>query len=411
MAKNEKDLLVGLDIGTTKVVCIIGEAGLDDSLEIVGIGITPSHGLKRGVVVSIESTIHAIRRAVEEAELMAGCQVHSVYTGISGSHIRSLPSHGIVAIKDQEVSKSDIERVIDAAKAVAIPSDQRVLHVLPNEFIVDSQDGVREPIGMSGVRLESKVHIITGAVSAAQNIVKCVQRCNLRVDDVILQQLASSYSVLTEDEKELGACIVDIGGGTTDIALFKDGSIHHTAVIPIAGNQVTNDIAVAVRTPKRHAEELKVKHACAMTQLVRPEETVEVQGVGDRPPRQMERQALAEVVGPRYEELFSLVQREIQRTGYEDSIAAGVVLTGGSSSIEGVTELAEEVFQIPVRRGAPQHNISGLADIVMSPAYSTSVGLLMYGRKHGRSAHGISSYPVEQAGVLARLKKWFHGNL
>ncbi|MGV0006098.1 MAG: cell division protein FtsA [Candidatus Porifericomitaceae bacterium WSBS_2022_MAG_OTU9] len=407
MKKNEKGLLVGLDIGTTKIVCIVGDVGNEGNIEVVGVGVAPSHGLKRGVVVNIESTVQAVRQAVEEAELMAGCDIHSAYTGISGSHIRSMPSHGIVAIRDQEVRQDDIERVMDAAKALAIPADQKILHVLPNEFVVDNQDGVKQPIGMSGVRLEAKVHIVTAAVSAEENISKCVKRCQLNVDDVILQQLASSYAVLTEDEKELGVCLVDIGGGTTDIALFRDGSIHHTAVIPIAGDQVTNDIAVALRTPRRYAEEVKTKHACALMQLVRPEETVEIHGVGDRPPRKVERQLLVEVVGSRYEELFSLVYKEIQRTGYEDSMAAGIVLTGGSSRIEGAVELAEETFHMPVRCGAPHHNLSGLMDVVMNPQYATSVGLLMYGARHGSGAAGRGSSSGDDPGLMVGIKKWF----
>ncbi|MFZ0469029.1 MAG: cell division protein FtsA, partial [Thiogranum sp.] len=355
MAKKfEKNMIVGLDIGTSKVVAIVGEIATDGGIEIIGIGSHPSKGLKKGVVVNIESTVHSIQRAVEEAELMAGCQIHSVYAGIAGSHIRSLNSHGIVAIRDKEVTPNDVERVIDAARAVAIPADQKILHILPQEFVIDDQDGIREPVGMCGVRLEAKVHMVTGAVSAAQNIVKCVRRCGLEVDDIILEQLASSYSVLTEDEKDLGVCLVDIGGGTTDIAIFTEGSIRHTAVIPIAGDQVTNDIAVALRTPTQYAEEIKIKYACALTQLAARDESIEVPSVGDRPPRRLARQSLAEVVEPRYEELLTLVQAELRRSGFEDLIAAGIVLTGGSSKIEGLVDLAEEVFHMPVRLGVPQ---------------------------------------------------------
>lgn len=300
--------------------------------------------MKKGVVVNIESTVHSIQRAVEEAELMAGCEIHSVYAGIAGSHIRSLNSHGIVAIRDNEVTVGDIDRVIDAARAVAIPADQRMLHILPQEFVIDNQEGIKEPIGMSGVRLEAKVHMVTGAVSAAQNIIKCVRRCGLEVDDIILEQLASSYAVLTDDEKDLGVCIVDIGGGTTDLAVFTDGSIHHTAVIPIAGDQVTNDIAVALRTPTQHAEDIKVRYACALTQLANPDETIEVPSVGDRPARRLARQTLAEVVEPRYEELFTLVHSELQRSGFEDLIAAGIVLTGGSSKWRVQLSLRKKYF-------------------------------------------------------------------
>ncbi|MEJ2652703.1 MAG: cell division protein FtsA [Gammaproteobacteria bacterium] len=347
--KGEKDLIVGLDIGTSKVVAIVGELKADGAINIVGLGSHPSRGLKKGVVVNIESTVQSIQRAMEEAELMAGCQIHSVYAGIAGSHIRSLNSHGIVAIRDREVASGDVDRVIDAARAVAIPADQKVLHVLPQEFVIDNQEGIQEPVGMSGVRLEAKVHLVTGAVSAAQNIVKCVKRCGLEVDDIILEQLASSYSVLTDDEKDLGVCLVDIGGGTTDIAVFTEGSIRHTAVIPIAGDQVTNDIAVALRTPTQHAEEIKIKYACALTQLAMADETIEVPSVGERAPRRLARQTLAEVVEPRYEELLNLVQTELRRSGFEDLIAAGVVMTGGSSKMEGVIELAEEIFHAPVR--------------------------------------------------------------
>ncbi|HET7675245.1 MAG TPA: cell division protein FtsA, partial [Gammaproteobacteria bacterium] len=357
--KSDKRLIVGLDIGTSKVVAIVGEIRPDGGIEIIGIGSHPSRGLKKGVVVNIESTVQSIQRAVEEAELMAGCEIHSVYAGIAGSHVRSLNSHGIVAIRDKEVTQGDIDRVIDAARAVAIPADQKILHILPQEFIVDEQDGVHEPIGMSGVRLEAKVHMVTGALSAAQNIIKCVRRCGLEVDDIILEQLASSYSVLTEDEKDLGVCLVDIGGGTTDIAVFTDGSIRHTAVIPIAGDQVTNDIAVALRTPTHCAEEIKMKYGCALPQLASADETIEVPSVGERAPRRLARQTLAEVIEPRYEELFSLIQAELRRSGFEDMIAAGVVLTGGSSKMEGAVELAEEVFHAPVRLGVPQY-VAGL---------------------------------------------------
>lgn len=403
--KMDKNLIVGLDIGTSKVVAIVGEIS-GDEIEIIGLGSSRSRGLKKGVVVNIESTVHSIQRAVEEAELMAGCEIHSVYAGIAGSHIRSLNSHGIVAIRDHEVAMGDVDRVIDAARAVAIPADQKILHILPQEFVIDHQEGVKEPIGMSGVRLEAKVHMVTGAVSAAQNIIKCVRRCGLEVDDVILEQLASSYAVLTEDEKELGICLVDVGGGTTDIAVFTDGAIHHTAVIPIAGDQVTNDIAVALRTPTQHAEDIKVQYACALTQLANSEETIDVPSVGERPSRRLSRQTLAEVVEPRYEELFTLVQAELRRSGFEDLIAAGVVLTGGSSKMEGVVELAEEIFHMPVRLGMPQH-VSGLVDVVKNPIYSTGVGLLLFGRK--QMQEGFSSLKAS-GGLLERMKSWFQGN-
>ncbi|HHH43897.1 MAG TPA: cell division protein FtsA, partial [Gammaproteobacteria bacterium] len=407
MAKKlEKNMIVGLDIGTSKVVAIVGEIGPDGGIEIIGIGSHPSKGLKKGVVVNIESTVHSIQRAVEEAELMAGCQIHSVYAGIAGSHIRSLNSHGIVAIRDREVMPNDVERVIDAARAVAIPADQKILHILPQEFVIDDQDGIREPVGMSGVRLEAKVHMVTGAVSAAQNIIKCVRRCGLEVDDIILEQLASSYSVLTEDEKDLGVCLVDIGGGTTDIAVFTEGSIRHTAVIPIAGDQVTNDVAVALRTPTQYAEEIKIKYACALTQLAASDENIEVPSVGDRPPRRLARQTLAEVVEPRYEELLALVQAELRRSGFEDLIAAGVVLTGGSSKIEGLVDLAEEVFHMPVRLGSPQC-VMGLVDVVRNPVYATGVGLLLFGSQNRTSRAFDADYGRGVRGVWERMKSWF----
>ncbi len=411
MAKRDaRNLLVGLDIGTSKVVAIVGEVSAEDRLEIIGVGSCESRGLKRGVVVNIESTVRAIQRAVEEAELMAGCEISHVYTGIAGSHVRSLNSHGIVAIRDKEVSASDVERVIDAARAVAIPADQRILHVLPQEFVIDSEGGIREPVGMSGVRLEAKVHLVTGAVSAVQNVVKCVERCGLTVDGIVLEQLASSYSVLTEDEKELGVCLSDIGGGTTDIAVFCGGAIQHTAVIPIAGTQVTNDIAVSLRTPAHHAEEIKIKYACALSQLANSEETIEVPSVGDRPPRRLARQTLAEVVEPRYEELLSLVRDELLRSGFTELIPAGVVLTGGSSKMEGAIELAEEVFHMQVRLGMPQY-VEGLAGVVRNPIYATGVGLLLYARETIRAKAEASASGLGVSNVFGRMRAWFRGGL
>jgi cell division protein FtsA len=409
MASTHSDrMIVGLDIGTSKVVAIVGAINDEGVLEIVGIGSHPSRGMKKGVVVNIESTVQSIQRAIEEAELMAGCQIHSVYVGIAGSHIRSLNSHGIVAIRDREVFPLDLERVIDAAQAVAIPADQKVLHILPQEYVVDDQEGIREPLGMSGVRLEAKVHLVTCAVNAVQNIEKCIRRCGLEVEDVILEQLASSYAVLTEDEKELGVCMVDIGGGTTDIAIFTEGAIKHTGVIPIAGDQVTNDIAMALRTPTQYAEEIKIKYACALTQLAGEDETIKVPSVGERPPRDLSRQQLAAVVEPRYDELFTLVQAELRRSGYEDLVAAGIVLTGGTSKMEGVIELAEEIFHMPVRLGVPQ-DISGLTDIVRNPIYSTSVGLLQYGFKQTNS--DVSRKRKRSSvSFVERLKQWVQSN-
>ena len=402
------DLIVGLDIGTSKVVAIVAEINEKNDIEIIGLGTCRSRGLKKGVVVDIESTVQTIRSAIQEAELMAGCNIHAVYTGIAGNHIRSLNSHGIVAIRDNEVTAGDVERVIDAAKAVAIPTDRKILHIIPRDFIIDSQEGIKQPIGMSGVRLEAKVHIVTGAVSAAQNIIKCVRRCGLEADDIVLEQLASSYSVLTEDEKDLGVCLVDIGGGTTDLAVFANGAISHTSVIPIAGDHVTNDIAVALRTPTQDAEELKVGHACALVQLANSDETVDVPSVGNRPQRRMSRQTLAEVVEPRYVELFTLVQAELRRSGYERLIVAGIVLTGGSSNMRGVVELAEEVFHLPVRVGTPQY-VSGLVELVRNPIHATGTGLLLYGRRQQRERshpRRLDSSP----GIWKRIKGWFQGN-
>ncbi len=405
---NDK-LVVGLDIGTSKIVAIVGKKADDGTVEIIGVGSHPSRGLKRGVVVNIETTVQAIQRAVEEAELMAGCEIHSVYAGIAGSHVRSLNSHGIVAVREREVTQADIERVIDAAQAVAIPADQKILHILPQEYVIDNQEGIKEPLGMSGVRLEAKVHLVTCAVNAAQNIEKCVKRCNLEVDDIILEQLASSYAVLTEDEKELGVCVVDIGGGTTDIAIWTGGSIRHTAVIPIAGDQVTNDIAMALRTPTQNAEEIKIRYACALTQLAGADETIKVPSVGDRPSRDLSRQTLAEVVEPRYEELFTLIQSELRRSGYEELVAAGIVLTGGTSRMEGAVELAEEIFHMPVRLASPS-GVSGLVDVVNNPMYSTGVGLLMYGTQRQEQGRAPAVKQAPNVSLFERLKNWVAGN-
>jgi len=407
--RGEKNLLIGLDIGTAKIAALVGEVKDDEQIEVIGIGTHPSRGLKKGVVVDIESTVQSIQRAVEEAELMAGCEIHSVHAGIAGSHIRSLNSHGITGIKEREVSQPDVDRVIEAARAVAIPADQKILHILPQEFIIDDQEGIREPVGMCGVRLEARVHMVTGAVSAAQNIVKCIRRCGLEVDDLVLEQLSSSYAVLGEDEKELGVALVDIGGGTTDLAVFTDGAIRHTAVIPIAGDQVTNDIAVALRTPTQYAEQIKIKYACALTQLAGSGETIEVPSIGERPARRLARQTLAEVVEPRYEELLSLLQAELRRSGFEDLVAGGVVMTGGSSKMEGLIELAEEIFHMPVRLGAPQH-VTGLQEVTGDPIYATGVGLLMYAQQHRFAHHPELSESRGLKAVWQRMKSWFQGN-
>jgi|TARA_B100000745_G_scaffold200034_1_gene131945 cell division protein FtsA len=405
----DRNYLVGLDIGTSKVVAIVGELRVDGTLEVIGIGSHPSRGMKKGVVVNIDATVNSIRRAVEEAELMAGCDIQSVMIGIAGSHIKSLNSDGIVAIKDREVSDSDVERVIDAAKAVKVPADQQILHVLPQEYLIDHQEGIKEPVGMSGVRLEARVHIVTGAESAAQNIIKCVRKCGLDVEHLILEQLASSYAVLSEDEKELGVCMVDIGGGTTDIAIFSGGAIRHTAVLPIAGDQVTNDIAVALRTPTQNAEEIKVKYACALKQRAGADEMIEVPSVGERPSKRLSRQVLAEVVEPRYEELFSLIHAEIRRGGYEDMIAAGgIVITGGASKMEGVVDLAEEIFHMPVRVGMP-FNVTGLSEVIRNPIYATSVGLLLYSKEQQLDGVQVQEPQSNKPGVWHRVKEWVKG--
>ncbi|HET6493245.1 MAG TPA: cell division protein FtsA [Burkholderiales bacterium] len=383
-ARENNKLIVGLDIGTSKIAAIVAEVKPEGGFEIIGMGSHPSRGLKKGVVVNIETTVSAIQRALEEAELMADCKIREVYTGIAGSHIKSFNSQGMVAIKDKEVVQMDIDRVIETAKAVQIPNDQQILHILNQEFIIDGQEDVREPLGMSGVRLEAKVHIVTGAVSAAQNIIKCVRRCGLEVRDLILQPLASALAVITDDEKDLGVCLVDVGGGTTDVAVFTHGAIRHTAVIPIAGDQITNDIAMALRTPTKDAEDVKQRFGCALSQLADSQEMVEVPGVGDRGPRELSRKTLAEVIEPRVEELYSLVQAELRRSGYEELLSSGIVITGGSSVMQGMAELGEEIFHMPVRIGQPNYS-GGLAEVVRHPRYSTGVGLLLAGVQQYRS--------------------------
>ncbi len=406
--KSDKALLVGLDIGTSKVSAIVGEYSSGEGVEVIGIGTATSKGLKRGVVVDIESTVQSIQRAIEEAELMAGCEIRSVFASIAGSHIRSLNSQGVVAIRNQEVMDDDVERVLDAARAVAIPADQRILHVQAQEYVLDEQEGIRHPVGMIGVRLEARVHVITGAQSAAQNMSKCVSRAGLKVDDLIPSQLASAQSVLTQDERDLGVCLVDIGAGTTDIAVYTQGAMRHTASLGIAGDQVTNDIAFAFRTPTPFAEEIKVKYACALARLARPEETIEVAMVGDRAPRRLQRQLLADVVQKRYEEIFEMVQAELRRSGLEELVAAGIVLTGGGAKMEGIVELAEELFHMPVRVGVPQY-VSGLGDVINNPVHATGVGLLLAGSRHP-SLRANPSPAGEAVGSLwGKLRKWVSG--
>lgn len=400
------NVIVGLDIGTTKTCAIVGEV-TDTGIDIVGIGSHPSQGLRKGVVVNIDSTVESIKGAVEEAELMSGIEIGSVYTGIAGSHIEGLNSHGIVAVKGREVDEDDVRRAIEAAKAIAIPTDREILHILPQYFIVDNQDGVKDPIGMSGVRLESKVHVVIGAVTSTQNIIKSVNRVGLDVNNIILEQLASSEAVLSQDEKELGVAIIDIGGGTTDIAVFAEGSIKHTSVLSLGGNYLTNDIAVGLRTPMNEAEKIKIKYGCAYTPLISSDDTIEVPSVGGRNPRKVARQILGEIIEPRLEEILRLAHREIIKSGYEDLLAAGIVLTGGTAILEGMTELGEQVFNMPVRRGSPI-GIGGLIDVVNSPLYATGVGLVMYGSKN-RSAR---VYKRSEGNIFSRMvrgiKKFFN---
>ncbi len=407
MAK-KGDVIVGLDIGTTKIAAVVAEINPAGGADIIGLGTSPSKGLRKGVVINIDSTVESIRKAVEEAEQMAGVEINTVYTGIAGGHIKGFNSRGVIAIKNREVTQADIDRVIEAAKAVAIPTDREVIHVLPREFIIDDQDGIREPLGMSGVRLEAEVHIVTGAVTSAQNIVKSCRRAGLEVNGMVLQQLASSYAALNEDEKDLGVAIIDIGGGTTDIAIFVQGSIWHTAVIALGGNHLTNDIAVGLRTPTPEAERIKVKYGCALASMVRPDETIEVPSVGGRKPRSLSRDVLCRIIEPRMEEIISLSWEEIKRAGFENLIPSGVVITGGSSILEGMTELAEQIFNLPVRRGVPRQ-LGGLADIINSPIYTTGVGLVLYGVEHRgkeRFAQGGDEEGLWSR-ILQTMRGWF----
>ena len=409
MARKE-DLLIGLDIGTTKICVIVAER-TENGVDIVGIGTHPSHGLRKGVVVDIEATVQSIKSAVEEAELMADCEISSVYAGIAGSHIRGINSHGVVAVKDREVREGDVKRVIDAAKAVAIPMDREVIHVIPQEFIIDDQDGIREPLGMSGVRLEAKIHIVTAAVTSAQNIVKCANKAGLNVIDIVLEPLASSQAVLAPDERDLGVCMIDIGGGTTDIAVFADGSIENTAVLGLGGHHLTNDIAVGLRTPFDEAERIKKKFGVASPRYLASDDILSVPSVGGRRPREVSRKILCEIVEPRVEEILSLARQEIAKAGLEDKIPSGVVLTGGASALAGLPELAEEIFEAPVRRGVPTH-IGGLQDVIRSPMYATGVGLVVFGFGQSRP-HGGSRFRIRDDSIFGRVKQrmrdWFYG--
>ncbi|MDR2165067.1 MAG: cell division protein FtsA [Zoogloeaceae bacterium] len=408
MSKENKDLIVGLDIGTSKVVALVAEITAEGNLNVIGMGSQESRGLKKGVVVNIDETVGTISRVIQEVELMADCKVRNVYTGIAGSHIKSFNSDGMVAIKDKEVTPTDVERVMETARARPIPADQEILHTLRQEFVIDGQDGIREPIGMSGMRLEVKVHIVTGAVSAAQNIVKCVRRGGLEVNDIVLQPLASSYAVLSEDEKDLGVCLIDIGGGTTDIAVWRQGAIRHTSVIPIAGDQVTNDIAMAFRTPTRDAEELKCKYGCALAQLADPEDFLDVVGVDDRPTRKLSRLALAEIIQPRIEELYELIQQELCQAGFEDVLSSGIVITGGAAVMPGMIELGEEIFHMPVRLGVPKYTGS-LADMVRSPRFATAFGLLLEAHAQHRRGQKVKEKRSVKD-VFSSMASWLEKN-
>jgi cell division protein FtsA len=404
MAK-KTNVIVGLDLGTTKTCVIVGEI-TDQGVDIIGIGSYPSEGLRKGVVVNIDSTVEAIKKAVDEAEHMSGCEISSVYAGIAGGHIKGQNSLGIVAVKGREVDEEDVQRAIEASKAIAIPTDREILHTLPQNFIVDDQDGIRDPVGMSGVRLEAKVHIVTGAVTSIQNIVKSVNRVGLEINEIILEQIASSEAVLSNDEKDLGVALIDIGGGTTDIAVFTAGSIKHTAVLSVGGNYLTSDIATGLRTPLADAEKIKIKYGCAFSALIAKEETIEVPSVGGREPREVSRQILGRIVAPRMEEILTLAYKEIVKSGYEDILAAGVVLTGGTALLKGITELAEQIFNMPVRRGSPT-GIGGLNDVVNSPMYATGVGLVLYGSRHISKNAFIQGSGSLFVNMFKKIKKWF----
>jgi cell division protein FtsA len=397
-------VVVGLDIGTTKICAVVGQIN-EGQVDIIGLGTYPSKGLRKGVVVNIDSTVLSIKKAIEEAELMAGCQITSVYAGIAGGHIKGINSHGVIAVKNREITSNDVKRVIDAASAVAIPMDREVIHIIPQEFIVDEQDGIRDPVGISGIRLEGRVHIVTGAITSAQNIIKCANRAGLDVNDIVLEQLGSSEAVLMPEEKELGVAIIDLGGGTTDLVIFSNGAIKHTAVVALAGNHITNDISMGLRTPLEEAEKIKKRYGCALTSLVQKDETIEVPSVGGRNPRVLSRQTLAEIVEPRVEEILTLVHHEVMKTGYANLIASGIILTGGTAVLEGLPELAEQIFNLPVRRGIPI-GIGGLVDLVNSPMYATGVGLVLYGSKHETQ----SKFKIGEANIFSkvthRMKEW-----
>ena len=407
MRKRDNHHIVGLDIGTTKICALVGEQK-EDGIEVVGIGQYPSRGLRKGVVVDMESTVQSIKKAVEEAELMVGCDIASVYVGIAGGHIKGFNSTGIVKIRDGEVKESDVRRVIETATAVDIPPDREVLHVVPQEYTIDGQDGIKEPIGLVGVRLEVQVHIVTGAATSAQNLIKCANTAGLNVHDIVLEQLASSEAVLTDDEKELGVALIDVGGGTSDLAIFSGGSIKHTSVLGLGGNQITSDLAVGLQTPISDAEEIKKQWGCCRSSMIDPEEQIQVQGVGGRGVRTLSRSVLADVIEPRVSEIFTLLKREIEMSGYQEVIPSGVVITGGSAQLAGVVELAEEIFQIPVRTGHP-NGVGGLVDVVNNPMYATAVGLLLYGRRDQEDKRFPQMGEKTFSKVIRRVRAWFEG--
>jgi cell division protein FtsA len=399
-------IIVGLDIGTTKICAVVGEV-VPGGVEIVGIGSHPSEGLRKGVVINIEKTVNSIKEAIEEAETMAGCEISSVYAGIAGGHIKGFNSHGVIALKEKEVTKKDLERVIEAASAVAIPMDREVIHVLPQEYIVDEQDGIVDPLGMSGVRLEAKIHIVTGAVTSAQNIIKCANRAGLDVHDIVLESLASSEAVLSDEERNLGVALIDFGGGTTDMAVFSKGSIKHTSVLALGGDNLTYDISIGIRTPRMEAEKIKMKYGCALTSMIGKDETIEVPGVGGRKARVLPRQILGEILEPRVEEIFTLIQNELIRSGYEEMVNSGIVITGGSSELAGVTDIAEQIFNVPSRMGYPD-GIGGLVEVVNKPMYATAVGLVLYGAKRN---NGHKKFRIRDTNIFSRvterMKRWF----
>jgi len=406
--RDAKNLIVGMDIGTSKIVTIVGEITPEGTLEVIGVGMHDSSGMKKGMVVNIDATVSSIQRSLETAELMADCKITSIITGIAGSHIKGANGKGMIKIKDKEVTQADVDRVVETASSLSLPSDQQTLHIIEQEFTIDGQEGIKKPLGMSGMKLEVEVHIVIGAVAAVQNILKCVHRCGLEVSEMILQPLASSKAVLAEDEKELGVCLVDIGGGTTDVAIFTGGAIRHTAVIPIAGDQITNDIAMALRTPTKDAEDIKIKYGCALRQLAN-DAPIEVPGVGERGTRMLSRQTLAEVIEPRVEELYSLVQAELRRSGFEDLLSSGIVITGGSSAMQGMVELGEEIFHMPVRLGLPRY-VGGLADVVKTPRFATAIGLLHYGMEQQQRSAVARMQSASLGDVLGRMKAWMQKN-